>query len=764
MRQNMKKRVQKWLDKDYRETFLERIELLLQSEKMFSDSPYAERYGLTLRHILDNMTIRVERDELLAGMMQERIPTEEEKLKYDEIYRRWWDKTDEQIHEEACFTYSSAWLRCRPPWFMSMGHLGFVWEEILENGLMHFRKKAEGILLTQSDPVKISFLNGCINCYDAIMHFIARHAEAAKEMGDEKSAMLYRISKDSPQTFAQALQLIWFIAFVAQKVCGCGVLNYSRLDHFLFPFFERDIKAGTLDEGTAKELLLEFFMKNNEIMNPVDHMSIENEKVKYTLEVTFDDPNYITLAGLLPDGSSGVNRLSHMMVEAAHELRLRNPFIVVRCHDGMDEAFWLKVCDAMRDNTTIVLYNDETMLRALQSCGVSREDAWNYGFFGCNDPVIAGKEGGLRQLWFNLAKPLELALNKGDYPMQPKAGTTEKENQFPIGDRMTGLMVGAYYGIDTGNLDDISTMEEFLQLYYRQMVYLLSEYRRGFEADNQVEASCNAGRLRIEDCFLEGTVEKAENWILGGTKYHKVVAQGTGLAMMTDSLYALDRFVFQDKKMSLSEFAGLLASNYAGNEPLADFLKKRYAKFGNDIDEVDKYATIVANLFTKAVQEVNGENYLYQLWPTLSSDRDYTLMGKYVGATPDGRRHGEPLSENQSPSLGCDTQGLTALLNSVSKVDFGKITGGPLNVRIHPSTVRGEDGLHNLAALLGTYMQRGGMQLQINVVDAAQLREAMQSPEKYKNLCVRVTGYSAFFTQMGEKAQLELISRTEHNM
>ncbi len=621
------------------------------------------------------------------------------------------------------------------------------------------------------DPYKQSFLNGVIECYDAISAFILRYAAEAETQslnasGGEKEQLLAEavslknIASGPAGTFAEALQLIWLVTLVLQKVCGCGVLNYSRMDQYLLPFYRQDLNNGRLDRETALELLREFFFKNNGIMTMTDHMSLETEGTNFTLEVTFDDPNYLTVGGLLP-GGSGVNALSWLMLEAAHSLRLRNPFMVVRYHEGIADDFMLEVVSAIRDNTSLVVYNDETMIPALKAAGIAEKDVYNYGFFGCNDPDIPGESGGLRQLWWNLAKPLELALNQGDYPMQPRAGQPERDCQFSLLDRMVGLMVGPYYGEKTADLDAIDSLDGLLDLYRAQTLYLLREYRRGIEQDLDKERQWFKGHLRIEDCFLHGTVEEAVSWPLGGVRYHHIITQGTGLATVADSLYVIDQVVFKNKEMSLKEFAAVLAANYDCHEELRFRLAKRMKKFGNDIPEVDRFAKIVVDIFCDCVAAVNGPEYLYALVPTLSSDRDFTTMGRYVGATANGRMHGEKLSENQSPCESCDVSGLTALFNSLANVPFCRIAGGPLNVRMHPGAVKGEAGLRNFYALLKTYFQKGGMQVQMNVLGREELIEAKNNPERYKNLCIRVTGYSAFFVQMGEQAQNELIARTE---
>jgi formate C-acetyltransferase len=762
LKQALKDKIDRWFQKDYRETFLERIWLLLESETLFACQPDAVRYASTLKHILEGVSVPLAGDDVFPGSVVERIPSE---FEYDEIfarYKKWWDIPLEERHRKTLFYYSEGWLKCRAPWFVSYGHLAFDWERIIQKGLGDFAAEAREVEARQSESDKGNFVRSLSVCYDAISAYILRYAAAARENGREALAeSLAHIARHPARTFFEALALIWLISLVCQKMCGCGVLNLSRMDQYLLPFYENDLKAGRIDEEGAVELLEEFFFKNNEIMSQTDHMSQEIDETKYTLEVTYDDPNYLIVAGKRSDGRGGVNALSYLMVRAASRLKLRNPFMVVRYYDGIDETFFDEVCAAMRDNATIVLYNDETMIPALEAYGVEAPEVYDYGFFGCNDPDVGPYEGGLRQVWMNLAKPLELALNRGDYPMAPRADSQPKDCEFSLEDRMTGLMTGAYYGIDTGDLDDVRSMEDFIALYRRQLSHLIGEYRRGFERDYEIEKDCNRGRMRIEDCFLVGPLSEAVSWMQGGTKYHKIVTQGTGLATVVDSLYAIERLVFREKTMSLKELAQILASNFAGKESLAQKLKKKYEKFGNDIDDVDKYAEVVVNAFTDAVQEHNGGDFLYQMFPTLSSDRDFTTMGLYVGATPDGRRQREPLSENQSPTEGMDMAGLTATLNSVARVPFKKITGGPLNIRIHPGSVKGSEGLRILSALFKTYMQKGGMQLQINVVDSDTLRKAQANPGAFRNLCVRVTGYSAFFVEMGKRAQQELIERTE---
>jgi len=772
------KSVEKWFDKDYRATFYERIQYLIESEHLFEHLPYAVRYGKTMEYILDRITVFIQPEEQLVGSILEVIPTAEQKAAADKMSEEWWDIPLEEIQQKILWFYSYGWLKRRAPWFYSFGHLALNWEDIINKGLGEFLNLSEGKLKENeinNDPTKKQFIEGAILCYQSLIKYINRYAEQAKADAEKCADPLRKqellniaescahISQKPARNFKEALQLIWLVVLPLMKVCGCGVFNLHRMDQYLYPFYEKDIASGVLTEEQALELIEEFYHKNNDIMAPTDHMSQEIETTSFTIEVAYDDPNYLTLGGLLQGGKPGVNALSFLFVKAAHIMKLRNPFIVVRYYKGIDKEFWLRVSDAMRDNATIVVYNDETMIPALRSYGVAEEDVYDYGFYGCNDPHIPGKEGGLRQLWFNLVRPMELALNRGEYPLQPKGDAVLEGTQYSIEDRMIGLMTGPYYGVKTTELDQIKNMDDLLAAYRQQLRYLIEDYRKAFEADFEKELAYNKGRIRIEDCFLSGTIENAITWNDGGTKYHKITIQGGGIATVADSLAAIEELVFRNKEMSLSELVEVLNSNFEGNELLQSRLSKRMPKFGNDIEWVDDIAKKVVDIFCDEVARMNGEQYVYQFYPTLSTDRDFTTMGKYVGATPDGRSIGQPVSENQSPTQGADMNGLTALFNSVARLPFYRITGGPLNVRIHPTAVKGENGLKLFAAAMQTYLDRGAMQAQVNIVSRDQLMDAQIHPEKYKSLCVRVTGYSAYFVQMGEKAQNELINRTEQH-
>lgn len=773
----LQERIDALFEKDYRMTFYERIEALMDGERLFRDDPFPVRYGKILRHTLDSMTVVIYPRERIVGAVKEIIPSEEQVRYVNELTDRWWNRAPEEIQKDIPCFYSYNWLRRRAPFFHSFGHLGFEWERMLSLGLRGYKRKAEERLRSPdvaADQEKKDFLRGVLICYDALSDFMKRYAEEAGERAEatenpEERAQYEatrdtcnRLSEEPPQSFHEALQFLWLIVMPLMKVAGCGVFDLGRMDQYLLPYYEADVQSGKLSRDEAHDLLVEFFFKNNEIMSPVDHMSLEQPGTDFTLEMTFDDPNYIIVGGKLENGEPGVNDLSFLFVEAHHTLGLRNPFMVVRYYSGIDEDFWEKTCAAMRDNADIVLYNDNTVVPALTRYGVREEDAVNYGYYGCNDPDVTGKQGGLRQFWINLVLPLDLTLRPDKQDPNYSPEEPPEESQFTLEERMIGLLRSNYRGAVTRPLDEIGSIDELLEEYRMQLRLLLGDYRKAINKDIELEQRTYAGKMRIEDCFLEGPVDRACTWNNGGSIYNVITVQGSGIATVIDSFAAIEKLVFREGRYTLPELSNILSENFRGHEDLREELRYTFPKFGNDIPWVDEIGRMVVEVFSDEVQRQNDPSYLYRFFPTLSTDRDFTVMGEIIGATPDGRYEYEQISENQSPSPGAEQNGLTAVLNSVSTLPFDRITGGPLNLRIHPSAIEGRDGLKALSALLSTYMDEGGMQAQINAVSREQLEEAQRNPDKYRTLSVRVTGYSAYFVQMGKKAQDEIINRTEY--
>ena len=315
----MREKLSQMIHKDYRATFYERLDCLKDSEPLFADLPYPQRYGETLQYSLDRISVCIHSDEKIVGSVKEIIPSDAQIDTVEELTKAWWDRSLPEIQQKILWFYSYNWLRRRPPWFYSFGHLGLDWEKILSLGLGGYLADARRLLeKAEGDETKKNFLAGAILCYQALSAFIQRYAEEAEALagttGDEQeknrlieiASICRSISTEPAQSFREALQLIWLIVLPLMKVCGCGVFDLGRMDQYLLPYFAADLERKNLTRQEALELIIEFFYKNNEIMSPADHMSLDDVKTQFTLEMTFDDPNYIILGGLLPGNRGGV--------------------------------------------------------------------------------------------------------------------------------------------------------------------------------------------------------------------------------------------------------------------------------------------------------------------------------------------------------------------------------------------------------------------------------------------------------------------------
>ncbi|MBQ9941584.1 MAG: hypothetical protein IJP03_01115 [Christensenellaceae bacterium] len=767
MDQRLKQRMDDWVQTDPRISCWDRIVLLKECEKLYENEPHSLRYGKSFAYMLKHIPIEYTAGIAFPGKLRKILPTPEQRAEAKAMFARWWEIPDEEFQRQLPFCYSMekndySWIGAQPPWMLTQGHLAYDWEAMVEGGLLPFKQKAEKALAKETDPKKREFYEGAVITMQAIEDFILRFGDIATRAGDTQVGEgIKYIATQPPRTLYEAMQLIRLVIFAVRRVMGFSSVCMGRMDRYFYPFYEKDIAEGRLTRQSAFDLIQEFLFRDSEGAAVFDHMSPRTEETSCNIDVSGDDNTYFLIAGKDENGNGFVNDLTHLFIEAIGEFgQSRTPVCIVRYFDGMEEELFQKAAKAMVSNAPVFIYNDETMMRALMECGVKAEHVWDYGMFGCNNPTVLCKMGSLRQMWFNLAIPLELVLFRGKALQNPPI--YHEECAFPLKDRLFGMMESGYDGIDTGDLDDIATMDEFLEKYRAQVRYLLGEFRKGVEADCVLEKEICPQQLRVEDCYIHGPMEAGESWITGAVDYHLMMVQGGGLATVTDSLYAINKLCFEDKTLTLSELAEILKNDFEGNELLLRRLQNKLPKFGNDVEEVDAFATKLVNIFADCVQEQNGEQYLYQLAPGLSTLRDFSTEGAFVAATPNGRRAGEPLSENQSPTPGADVEGLSALFNSLSRVPFYRITGGPFNIRLHPSVTKGQEGIAKVSAALRTYMQQGGMQVQMSVVDAATLRAAQAEPEKYRGLTVRVTGYNAYFTRMSKKGQDELIARTEY--
>jgi formate C-acetyltransferase len=524
---------------------------------------------------------------------------------------------------------------------------------------------------------------------------------------------------------------VWLVDLVLHTVVGARDFTPGRMDQYLYPFYERDLAAGRASPDEALELIECFYIKCSEIIGFADQNNARKRSVCQ------DSVQYVVLGGQTADGRDATNPMSSICLQAGY-LLLKQPTIKVRYFEGMDEEFWLEACRLARAGGSIGFYNDGVEIPAFRSVGVDLEDARNYSHYGCCNANVPGKEGSLMERWHSVPKFLELVMNNGFDPLK-----------------------GEQAGPRTGDADAFGTMDDLMRALRLQIRHAMETEREDYPPLPEADDRCS---FTLESVFLEDCIENGREWRLGGTKYWHKSQHASGVATAADSLAAIQTVVFEAGELTLGELRDILNADFAGHETLRQRLRNRCPKYGNDDDGADALATRIAGMFCDEVVRCNEVPHSIRFWPEIYSYHNNRWMGAELGATPDGRRRGESISENQSPGYGMDFKGATACLKSMAKLPFDRTPGGGTNLKLHPSSVGGEPGLASLSDLMKTYFRLGGQHLQLNIIDGAMLREAQQRPEEFRTLSVRVVGYSAYFTTLSKRVQDDLIARTEHSI
>lgn len=730
--------------------FYERLVLLEEAFEKYKDLSPGKRYALSFAHVINNMTITIGEDELIVGKINEIVPNDEEERFFLER------AAGNNFSSLELFSFDPLGLveikdvgpRYAPSWFNSWGHLTVSWPKLLERGFEGIRAEAKSKLNSFKDDRGMQehkeFLENVIIVCEAMINLGNRYAAKARELHftekneHRKNELLKiaeictRVPANPASSFWEALQSIWFTDMVLHCVCGARDYGLGRLDVYLYPLYKRDIEKGILSREKGLELLECFFIKLNEIIG----RGVENYTPKKILSV--NSIQYLIIGGRDETGHDASNELSKLILEAVSELRLKQPTVVVRYHKKIDRELFYKACDIVKQGLGYPsFYNDDVVIRALKNLGVDEKDAVNYVHYGCVNPNIPGKEDELREAWHNLPKYLELALNEGNC-----------------------LLTHRKLGISTKPVDHINTFEDLLEAFRLQI-------RNGIQlAVRKVEQSDKTWEqlkpFSFESLLLDDCIGKALDCTSSGVAHKHMNNHAVGIATVANSLAAIKKLVFDEKRFTLRQIRDILKANFKGYERLREEILNRFPKFGNNEEYVDEIAKTVGCMFCEEVIGFSGiPNSGRKLWPSFYSLWHHREMGKYTAASADGRLAGEPLSENQSPVYDTEQHGPTAVLNSVAKLPFEFTPGGGLNIKLQPSLVKGEKGTLVLASLIEGYFSQGGLQLQINIIDKSVLLDAKKNPDKHRNLLVRVVGYSAYFVTLSPEQQDEIIARTE---
>ena len=583
-----------------------------------------------------------------------------------------------------------------------------------------------------------------ISC-DAAIIFAERHAELAEKMAvDEQNslrrselekiaAVCRRVPAWAPRDFWEAIQMYWFVHLgTITELNGWDAMSPGYLDRHLYPFYKRDLTAGTLNRETAKELLACFWIKfNNQPAPP---------KVGVTAQEsgTYNDFTNINLGGLTREGSDGVNDVSYLILEVIDELHLLQPQANVQVSHKTPDRFLKEACRVIRKGYGYpsVFNTDEVIMEQLRT-GKTLEDARQGGCSGCIETGSFGKEAYVLTGYLNVPKILELALNNGTDPV-------------------TGNRVGP----QTGNPANFVAFDELYEAFEQQLQYIVDLKIR---INNYIERMyANYAPAPFLSTVISDCIEKGRDYYDAGPRYNTNYIQCCGIGTITDSLSAIKKHVFKDKKITMEQLLAALKDNFKNQEALRLRLINKTPFFGNDDDFADLIMRrVYASLFEAIDGQPNTKNTSYHL--NMLSTTCHIYFGKKMGATANGRLATMPISDGTSPSHGADRKGPTAVIKSLGKMDQIKSGGTLLNQRFLPSTLDGEESLDNLVHLIRAYFKLNGHHMQFNIVDSQTLRKAQAAPDEYKDLLVRVAGYSDYFVDLDKYHQEEIIARTEQS-
>ena len=806
-----------------------RAKLITESYKETEGEPIITRRAKAFAHILHNIPIIIRDNELIVGSstiaprgcqtfpefsyewLEAELDTvatrtadpfeiaEETKAELKEADKYWKGKTTSELATsymapEAIKAIEHNIFTPGNYFYNGVGHVTVKYWEVLETGFEGIMEKAQkeldGCSVGDGNYARKShFLEAVILSCKAVIDYAGRYAKLAQEMAAQTSDPVRkqelfviaencsRVPAKGAQNFYEACQSFWFVQQLLQMESSGHSISPGRFDQYMYPYYKKDMEAGTITREFAQELMDCIWVKLNDLNKCRDAASAEGF-AGYSL---FQN---LIAGGQNKEGEDVTNDLSVMCIQASMHVHLPAPSLSVRVWNGSPHEFLIKAAELTRTGIGLpAYYNDEVIIPALQNRGLSLEDAREYNIIGCVEPQKAGKtEGWHDAAFFNMFRPLELVFSNG-------------------------MDKGEMVGIPTGDVTQMKTFDEFFDAYKKQMEYCISLL---VNADNAIDvAHAERCPLPFLSCMIDDCLKEGKSVQEGGAVYNFTGPQGFGIANMADGLFAIRKLVYEDKKVSMKELKEALAWNYdkgldaqsagdmtemimkamqkAGRNvdaSTAEGLLKTFMgmkpgeqktqrfkeihdmidevpKFGNDIPEVDYFAREVAYTYSKPLQKYNnprGGKFQAGLYPVSAN----VPLGGQTGATPDGRYAHTPVADGVSPSAGKDVKGPTAAATSVSRLDHFIVSNGTLfNQKFHPSALSGREGLEKFVALIRGYFDQKGMHMQFNVVDRQTLLDAQEHPEKYKHLVVRVAGYSALFTTLSRSLQDDIIRRTE---
>ena len=764
----------------------ERAVLVTESYQANEDKSDPMKRALALGHIMKHMHIAINPRELIVGCHTQKVRavplfpeyaagwiatqmddfptrpgdqfaiTEEQKKTVRECLKYWSGRAlDEKVNEcippelqkilDYNVVYNASYQSKSP------GHLVPDYEYLLANGLEHIirvcEEKMNALSMLENDYVdKREFYRGSIEAMKAVIAYAQRFSDLAGQMAATEedparkeelltiSRNCARVPAKSATGYWEALQFVYFIQLAIQLEGNGLAISIGRMDKFLYPYYEMDRKKGNMNHEQALELMSCLYLKLSEI----DKISSNQSTAVNTGPA---HGQTITIGGTWADGTDVANDISLIVLEADRQVHLAQPDIAVRIHEHSSDRFLEEVTQNVKMGLNKVkIYNDALITQSLKDVGVSDEDAYDFSFLGCSEPVISGKTNSWGNSGhINLAKCLELALNDGKC-----------------------MLTGEQFGPHTGNAEEFTSIDDVKEAYRTQVNYftdVLVKYDRIIDM-------CHRKYLSLPFCSvtIDGCVERGLDFENGGAIYNFASPLGVGPITVGDSLMAMKKFVFDEKKLTMKQLLEALRTDFVGQEPLRLMLKNRAPKYGNDLDEPDEMSNFAVEVLCDAL-----EGYKTARGGLFTAGIYYMTAnvpnGKRTAATPNGRHAYEPLNDGGvSPTHGDDRSGATAIFKSAGKLcNVRAGHGSVLNQLLHPSIFKGEGSDKVFCNYMKSILDCGVWETQFNVITHEELKKAQENPEEYRGLVVRVAGYSAFFTILGKEVQDDIIDRTSLN-
>ncbi len=580
-----------------------------------------------------------------------------------------------------------------------------------------------------------------VSC-DAAILFAERHAVPAEEMAltekdPKRIAELHKIAQvcrwvpaHAPRSYWEAIQMYWFVHLgTITELNGWDAMNPGHFDQHLAPFYQKETEAGTLSRDEAKELMSCFFIKVN------NHTAPPKVGITAKESGTYNDFTNLNIGGIKGDGSDGVSEVSYIMLETIEELHILQPGSAIHISTRTPERFLRAGCKVIRKGHGYPsVFNPDVYVQELMRQGKSLLDAREGGCSGCIEVGAFGKEAYVLTGYLNVPKILEVTLHNGIDPVS-----------------------GRRVGLETGDPCSFNTYDDLYAAFIKQLHYFVDmKVRVSNYIDRMFAKYAPAPFLSL---FIDDCISKGKDYYNCGPRYNTTYIQCTGLGTITDSLSALKKHVFENRLVTMNEMLNAIDANFENQEPLRLLILNRTPFFGNDDDYADSIAVNVFNDLYDAIEgKPNTKGECFHL--NMLSTTCHVYFGKVMGATPNGRLAGRAISDGTSPSHGADTHGPSSVIKSLGKLDQVKSGGTLLNQRFMPAMLKREEDIIKLCALIRTYFSLGGHHIQFNIVDTETLHAAQQRPEEYRDLLVRVAGYSDYFNDMNADLQADVIART----